>query len=433
MQSGAIMATRNGLSTGRNRVLLVLAACTGLMLVSALPAHAQFGKRLKEAAQRAAERETTRQVEEKVARTIRCAFDDTACISAAQRDGSTVELTDHAGNALPAGASAPAPAAAGGAAAATVEAPFLNFDFVPGGRVLMHEDLSRDQVGNFPRRFQFERGNMEVAEWQGGRWLRGTSWPSVFMVPLPEVLPERFTVEMEIVPGIENQYAKVLFSERPEEHIIARYFARKVNGGVSRNSGAVSAGNSQEEIRPGTPFLLRIMVDGSYAKVYVNGTRVGNMPNASLGRENRIRIELSGSDDAPGYVRNVRVAAGGKQLYDALSETGRVATQGIYFDTGSDRIRPESAPTLREIATMLGEHADLRLAIEGHTDNVGDAAANQQLSERRAAAVKAYLEKEHQVAASRLEANGLGASKPTAPNDSPEGRQQNRRVELVRL
>ncbi len=128
----------------------------------------------------------------------------------------------------------------------------------------------------------------------------------------------------------------------------------------------------------------------------------------------------------------IRIAAGGRKLYDALSEKGRVATQGIYFDTGSDGIRQESAPTLKEIGTMLKEHADLKLTIEGHTDNVGKAESNQTLSQKRAAAVRQYLVDNYQIDGARLEAKGLGQTQPVGANDTAEGRQQNRRVELVK-
>jgi OmpA-OmpF porin, OOP family len=128
----------------------------------------------------------------------------------------------------------------------------------------------------------------------------------------------------------------------------------------------------------------------------------------------------------------VRVAAGGKKLYETLAEKGRVSTQGIYFDTGSDRIKPESSGTLKEIGTMLKEHPELKLTIEGHTDNVGSAPANQTLSEKRAAAVRQALIDAYQVDAARLQAKGLGQTKPAGSNDTPEGRQQNRRVELVK-
>ncbi len=113
-------------------------------------------------------------------------------------------------------------------------------------------------------------------------------------------------------------------------------------------------------------------------------------------------------------------------------EKGRVATQGILFATGQDRIRPESTPTLTEIAEVLRANPQLRLLIEGHTDNVGADAVNLTLSERRAAAVKTYLVTEAGIAPERLETKGYGEDRPVAPNDTPEGRQQNRRVELVR-
>ena len=82
---------------------------------------------------------------------------------------------------------------------------------------------------------------------------------------------------------------------------------------------------------------------------------------------------------------------------------------------------------------MLKEHPDLKLTIEGHTDNVGAAESNQTLSEKRAAAVRRFLIDSYQVDGGRLVATGLGQSKPAAPNDTPEGRQNNRRVELVKM
>lgn len=81
---------------------------------------------------------------------------------------------------------------------------------------------------------------------------------------------------------------------------------------------------------------------------------------------------------------------------------------------------------------MLTEHASLRLLIEGHTDNTGVAASNLALSQKRAEAVRALLTTSYGIDPSRLSANGLGQTVPAAPNTTPEGRQQNRRVELVR-
>ena len=175
-------------------------------------------------------------------------------------------------------------------------------------------------------------------------------------------------------------------------------------------------------------------VDGSYAKVYVGEERVANIPNADLGRSNRIRFALVDVREEPIYFSGLRVAAGGREiLYDRLVADGRVATHGILFDTGSDRIKPESTPTLDDIAETLRQHGDLRLRIEGHTDNTGSADANRQLSERRAAAVRDHLVQREGIDASRLESAGLGQTAPAADNATPEGRQTNRRVELVVL
>ena len=82
---------------------------------------------------------------------------------------------------------------------------------------------------------------------------------------------------------------------------------------------------------------------------------------------------------------------------------------------------------------MLKEHPELKLMIEGHTDDVGAAASNQSLSEKRAEAVRQYLVDTYGIDKARLQAKGFGASKPTTGNDTPEGRQQNRRVELVKI
>lgn len=117
---------------------------------------------------------------------------------------------------------------------------------------------------------------------------------------------------------------------------------------------------------------------------------------------------------------------------DEIERSGRVAIYGIEFDTGKATIRAEAEPVLRELATLLGNDESLRLRVEGHTDNVGSAAANQKLSEERANAVVSWLAK-NGIDRSRLTPAGAGASKPVADNATDEGRAKNRRVELVKM
>jgi outer membrane protein OmpA-like peptidoglycan-associated protein len=174
------------------------------------------------------------------------------------------------------------------------------------------------------------------------------------------------------------------------------------------------------------------MADGSYVKVFVGTNRVANIPNADLGRSNTLRFDVEDGRGPGLFLGPVRVAAGGRDLYATLDAEGRVATRGIQFDTGSARIRPESTPTLEDVARMLENHPTLQLTIEGHTDATGSESANQSLSQQRAESVKQYLTSEHDIAPSRLAAVGKGESNPVASNDTPEGRQSNRRVELVK-
>lgn len=114
-----------------------------------------------------------------------------------------------------------------------------------------------------------------------------------------------------------------------------------------------------------------------------------------------------------------------------LQDVGKTILHGINFDFDSDAIRADSRPTLDKVAAILKDKPEWSFSVEGHTDNIGGAAFNQQLSERRAAAVVAYLTQAG-IAAGRLTSSGHGFTRPLAPNDSEVERAQNRRVELVR-
>ncbi|RPI23642.1 MAG: OmpA family protein [Acidobacteria bacterium] len=118
-------------------------------------------------------------------------------------------------------------------------------------------------------------------------------------------------------------------------------------------------------------------------------------------------------------------------LQQGLTETGHIAVYDILFDTGKSDVKPESDAALKEIAKLMGQKPSLKLHVVGHTDNVGDLAANMKLSQARAAAVVAALTAKHGVAANRLNAFGAGPYAPVASNANDEGKAKNRRVELV--
>jgi OOP family OmpA-OmpF porin len=114
----------------------------------------------------------------------------------------------------------------------------------------------------------------------------------------------------------------------------------------------------------------------------------------------------------------------------AIESAGHIDVYGILFDFDKDTVKPESKPTLDEIAKLLEDRPDLKLAIVGHTDNRGSADYNMDLSQRRAEHVVAALVDEYQIDADRLSASGAGMTAPVASNATDEGRAKNRRVEL---
>jgi outer membrane protein OmpA-like peptidoglycan-associated protein len=114
-----------------------------------------------------------------------------------------------------------------------------------------------------------------------------------------------------------------------------------------------------------------------------------------------------------------------------LGEKGHIALYGIYFDTDKATLKKESAPTLAEMAKLLGGQPQMRVFIVGHTDSQGAYEHNMTLSRQRAEAVAAALSGSYRVARDRLYTAGVGYLAPIGSNATDEGRALNRRVELV--
>ncbi len=119
------------------------------------------------------------------------------------------------------------------------------------------------------------------------------------------------------------------------------------------------------------------------------------------------------------------------QIAKAIGSEGKVVFYGIYFDNNKATVKPESAPSLAEMAKWLKANASARVFIVGHTDMQGSSELNQKLSQDRAAAVVAALVKEHGIKADRLAPAGVGPLAPVASNANEAGRAKNRRVEMV--
>lgn len=115
----------------------------------------------------------------------------------------------------------------------------------------------------------------------------------------------------------------------------------------------------------------------------------------------------------------------------SLKAQGKVALNGVHFDTGKSEIKPESKSQLDEMAKFLKGNPNKNVFVMGHTDNQGDFNLNLKLAQDRANAVVAALVNQYQISSGRLNAQGVANLAPVGSNATDEGRAQNRRVELV--
>ena len=202
-----------------------------------------------------------------------------------------------------------------------------------------------------------------------------------------------------------------------------------------------------------TPTPLRVLVNGVPADlpaVHARGSFLGDKvefyflddESNPLALAFRIGIDPSKPAGARDVLRVTKIdfgcaasdaASPARALETALAESGKADVYAIYFTFGSDAIRSESDAALQAIADVLRRHPDWKLRVAGHTDAIGDAQYNLELSRRRAVAVKDALVRRFGIGAERLSAAGFGESQPKDSNDTLEGRARNRRVELERL
>jgi outer membrane protein OmpA-like peptidoglycan-associated protein len=405
----------------RSSLPLALAIAVAASLGVSRSAEAQFGSIKDRIKQKAADK-----VVEKAGKKIDEAMGDKpASDPAASPSAATASASASAGSTVP-----------------TSRREWANYDFVPGSRTIFFTDFTEDQVGNFPKRLTFKNGQMEVVELDGGqRALKASSF-SELLIPLPEALPQKFTVELDVINRDSRGVAANTFeisggnAYNDDKFTVVGWG----HNGLSVSGGGVQgmsimAKDADIARYVGHPASFRILGDGSALKLYADEKRIANIPNGGFQRGRTLALYLQGRDDDKNavYVTRIRVAESNKDIYDDLAAKGRWTTQGILFETGKSDLKPESTPTLKMIAAAMKAHPDLKVEIQGHTDNVGSAASNLTLSQARAEAVKAALTSEYSVEDGRLTAKGYGDTKPVGKNTTPEGRANNRRVEIVKI
>lgn len=331
---------------------------------------------------------------------------------------------------------------------AALEATYAKCDFVPGDEIIFEDNLTNEQLGEFPMQWDLNSGNAEVVNVNGVKAIclvDGSANIMPLMSNPQNYLPDVFTLEMDVFVGDgsyiseepykknQSRYIIYLYSEDGDCHELDLYdegeniswdFYRK---GQSNLTGRQVTSNI---VKLNDWNHLAFSFNKRAFKGYINGTRVINIPNVQ-GRPVRFEIYDNWSHHCNDFITNIRIAKGAVPLYDRMISDGKFITYGITFDVGKSTIKPESMGEINRIVQLMTENPELKFSVEGHTDNTGNPTSNQTLSEARAKAIVDKLV-ELGIAPDRLSAVGKGQTSPIADNTTDEGRAKNRRVEFVK-
>ena len=337
-------------------------------------------------------------------------------------------------------------------------------DFKRGSVILFQDDVTAEQVGEFPSKWDLFQGTVETKTLGGVKAINLTDNAQV--QPLIEeqgaYLPEEFTIEYDFyywptnqVPGNDgiglNDLKMILAvtkdrSDFPGEgYDQGELTAFVLKHGVcdSREHGYYFNGNKEGafdySFKKGWNHVA-LSFNKRALKVYFNDKRVVNLPRVNQPTWLCFQVPFEYINLT--FIRNVVIAKGAVELYDrnaqnvsavekAIQETGKFVTNNIFFDTGKATLKQESMIEIMKVADYMKKNPTARFEVQGHTDNQGSDKINDPLSQQRAEAIVKALEGLG-VDGFNLKAVGKGSHEPVADNSTEAGRAQNRRVEFIK-
>ena len=417
-----------------------------LMLVVAFAAIADaqgFLKRLKDRALNSAENAISNKVDSKIYEETNDAMDD--ALDGKKSKKSKKSSSDDEEEAV---AEDEAPAAK----KKTAQGEEVKSDFVPGTVVIFEDNLQGEQLGEFPSKWDLIENNAEVAKMNGKMAIKFEHGSNTEIMPLikdgnKKYLPEFYTLEFDFfATGKEdtNTAYRLYLNSENDRHNSSIWFSQ------DRMTWDIQKPNSDDNVQ-GNASLEDIMELNDWnhfalsfnkraLKVYVNGKRIINIPNAKA--MDWFSVETEFWEDHIDYITNIRLAKGGVALYErneqsmtaiekAIAETGKFVTNNILFETGKATLKPESMAEIQKVADYMKKNPGARFEVQGHTDNQGSDAINDPLSQQRAEAVVKALEGLG-CDPFNLRPVGKGSHEPVADNSTDAGRAQNRRVEFIK-
>jgi outer membrane protein OmpA-like peptidoglycan-associated protein len=309
---------------------------------------------------------------------------------------------------------------------------YRNYDFVPGNKIIFESQLADETVGEIPSQFTLQQGQMEVENDNGENVIRIDKGSGADFTPrmsVPNYLPDQFTVEFDFK---DQRYgvADLDIHFGDGDNIIRRINFQERNA-INWTTGTVDypSGLHIGYNDPMTWHHVAIAINKNVGKIYIDQFRVVYANNLT---GNAQSIIFNVGQYYNSFIKNIRIAEGGTNVYKEVTTTSKIITHGILFDVNKATIKPQSMGTINEIYNLLKKDPSLKFEIDGFTDSTGNEQNNLSLSQQRADAVKAQLVIMG-IDASRLASKGFGSTKPIDTNSTPEGRANNRRVEFVKM
>lgn len=328
---------------------------------------------------------------------------------------------------------------------------YSKYDFVPGEKVIYFDDFSQDAVGDFPALWTANApGEINTLSIAPGKWLNLNSTDGNYFYLKNINFPKNYIIEFDIVPkktggriaaGLilyeENKHTEMDNSPHPGNSGIIISIEKANWNTLAYKTGSSERITGSSTVNPVEQEKVNhviIWVQNRRLRIYHKTAKVLDMPtNIPDGAVfNRFCFRLSRGASSGSYISNIRITDASPDMRSKLITEGKLVSYGIYFDVNSDKVKPESYGTIKSIADVLNENAGVKIRIIGHTDADGNDAANLDLSKRRAAAVKNELVKTFGIDAAMIETDGMGETKPVAPNDMPVNKALNRRVEFIK-
>ena len=337
-------------------------------------------------------------------------------------------------------------------------------DFKRGSVVMFQDDVTAEQVGEFPSKWDLFQGTVETKTLGGVKAINLTDNAQIqpFIKEKGAYLPEEFTIEYDFyywptssVPGNDgiglNDMKMILAVTKDRSEFPGEGFdsgdltAFVLKHGVcdtqehSYTFNGNKNGSFDYAFKKGWNHVA-LSFNKRALKLYFNDKRVVNLPRVNQPTWLCFQVPFDYKNLT--FIRNVVLAKGAVALYDrnaqsmtavekAIAETGKFVTNNILFKTGKADLLPESMAEIQKVADYMKKNPTARFEVQGHTDNQGSDKINDPLSQQRAESVVKALESLG-VDAFNLRAVGKGSHEPVADNKTEAGRAQNRRVEFIK-